>query len=492
MSGIGVSREKINARETVLSSDFNRMQSLASRDLQNLLADASADVGGTPITGLSGPCSLVGIAATFNMTLAAAQALAWNPGDSSLTVDDSSYEIARWAQTVPTFGGPSGNPRIDLVVVTPAAVDTDLQSRNILIDPTARTISPQNVFKTTNPQGTIAVIAGTPASSPVPPAVPAGAFALFEVFVPTGASDSTAFSVIPRMFRRAPFPWSTISGIVSGFHPIWDMTIVPGAVDSTLSFAALDDCRVIIDGELIETLGAMLEIFQDGAANPFGSAASATWHKPYYLYAVGGRHAPQRGTVFSAPVIIVESTTPPFLTTGRPTAAITTPRGSAPSSACVYIGMGAVCGGTTKRLPCIQDETFLNLTGTSILGINVLTHVATTANYEAYDVHAPPVVPLVSDAVKVFLYPGSTPTPNVSVVPDRGDGTAPAPGYGGSALVSPVSTLTAAGPILISTYGVVPMPTPSAPKFWVASAAGAGTTSMVITGYNHKVGRLRY
>lgn len=494
MSGIGTSREKINARETVLSSDFNRMQSLASRDLQNLLADASADVGGTPITGLSGPCSLVGVIATFTMTLQAAQALCWNPGDSSLTVDDSDYELARWAQTVLTFGGPSGNPRIDLVVVTPAAVDTDQQSRNVLIDPVARTITPQSVFKTTNPVATLAVVAGTPGTSPVPPAVPAGAFALFEVYVPTGASDATGFSVVPRMFRRAPFPWSNFSGIVSGFVPQWDLSVNPATTSSTISFDALSDCKVVIDGEVIETLGVSLEVFQDaGSANPFASAAPTHWHKPYFLYACGGRHAPQKGPVLSAPVIIVESTTPPFPSTGRPTAAITTARGVAPVNACVYIGLGFANANTSFRLPCVMDEEFTNVLATSVVGnVNALTHVAGSAAFEAFDGNAPPVVPSVSTLVRAGLVSGVTLSNGVFAAPDNGAGTAPVIGYSGSGYVGQLpAAQTVTGPVQIASAGVLSV-NPAAPKFWVSSNAGAGTNALVITGFEHKVRRLHY
>ena len=280
MAGVTKSIEVWNAREQVLTSDLMRAQFLSSRDDQDILADASTDVSGVPISGLSGPCSLTA-ASGFAMALSAAQAFVYNPGDPGLTADDSPYEIARWALQNLTFGSPSGNPRIDLVVATPAmAFNADNQSRFVLVDPVARTIAAQNVFKTSNPQATIAIIAGTPAGTPVPPAVPSGAVALFEVVVPTGAGSSAAFGVVPRLFRRAPFPWTNFSGIVSGFVPKWDLTADPTTTSSTISFGALDDCRVVIDGEYIETLGALLEVYQDGAANPFASAASTVWNKP--------------------------------------------------------------------------------------------------------------------------------------------------------------------------------------------------------------------
>jgi hypothetical protein len=486
MGGSGLSREKFNARETILSSDFNRLEALASRELQNVLADASTDVAGLPITGLSGPCSLAGIAAQFNMALSAQQAFCYDPSDSSLTADDSAYEVARWAAQNLLFANPPGsNARIDLVVVTPAAVDTDSQSRNILVDPVARTISPQNVFKTTNPLCVPQVVTGTAGATPVPPAVPAGAFALFEVTVPSGATDSTGFGVTPRMFRRAPFPWATLSGIVSGFKPQWDLTADPTTTASTISFGALDDCRIVIDGELIETLGAILEVFQDGAANPFGSAASAVWNRPYYLYAVGGRHAPQKGVVFGSPVIIVESTTPPFLTTGRPTAAITTARGSAPSSACVYIGLGSVVANTTRRAACFMDDSYTYHVGSNFLvALNNLQHVYGGAATAKLEVNSPPVVPAISSrAVCSFL--AGTGTGTSDVYPDQGDGTAPSPGFSATGF-PPLLTATAGQ---IPSRGVLPM-NAALPTFW-AAAAGAGTLVLAFAGFDHGVKRLR-
>lgn len=486
MGGSGLSREKFNARETILSSDFNRLQALASRDGQNLLADASTDITGLPITGLSGPCSLAGIAAQFNMALSAAQALCYDPSDSSLTADDSAYEVARWAAQNLLFANPPGsNSRIDLVVVTPAMVDTDSQSRNILVDPVARTISPQNVFKTTSPLCVPAVITGTSGATPSPPAVPAGSFALFEVLVPSGATDSTGFSVTPRMFRRAPYPWSTLSGIISGFVPKWDLTADPTTTASTISFGALDDCRVVIDGELIETLGVLLEVTQDGANNPFGSPASTAWNRPYYLYAVGGRHAPQMGAVLHAPVLIVESTTPPFLSTGRPTAAITTARGSAPTAACVYLGLGSVIANSTRRAACwVDDEYTYHDGGNFLVALNNVEHVYGGAGTAKLEVNGPPVVPLISSrAVCSFL--AGTGTGTCTVYPDQGDGTAPSPGFSATGF-PPMVTGVAGG---LPNRGVLPM-NPALPTFW-AAASGAGTVVLVFAGFSHGVKRLR-
>src|SRR6185437_14463395 len=363
MGGSGISREKFNTREEFITSDLNRLQSLASRDAQNILADADADDSGTPITALSGPCSLAGIAGQYNMALSAAQAFCWNPSDSGLTADDSPYEIARWAAQNLLFANPNGsNPRIDLVVVTPAMVDTDSQSRTILTDPVARTTTPQNVFKTTNPLCVPQVVTGTAAANPTPPAVPGGAFAFAEVWVPAAAPDSTTFTVLPRMWRRAPFPMGTMNGIVDGMRLSWDLTIDPNSASAAMFVGGGPDGitiarhRMLIDGELLDAPAVATPQQDAGGQNPFGSAASAGWNRPYYVYAVGGRHCPQAALVGAtpSPIAIVESTVPPNAD-GHPSATITTPRGTTTTLGAVYIGIGFVVAGTTRRLACIMD-----------------------------------------------------------------------------------------------------------------------------------------
>jgi len=37
-------------------------------------------------------------------------------------------------------------------------VDSDLESRNVLLDPVARTVAPQNVFKTSDPTATLMLL----------------------------------------------------------------------------------------------------------------------------------------------------------------------------------------------------------------------------------------------------------------------------------------------------------------------------------------------
>lgn len=493
MGGSGLSREKFNTRETVLSSDFNRLQALASRDNQNFLADADTDDSGVPITALSGPCSLAGIAGQFNMALSADQALCWNPSDSSLTADDSAYEIARWAAQNLLFANPNGsNPRIDLVVMTPAMVDADSQSRNVLVDPVARTITPQNVFKTTNPLCVPAVVTGTAATNPVPPAVPGGAFALFEVWVPAAAPDSTTFTALPRIWRRAPFPLGTMNGIVDGMRLSWDLSVDPQAASTTMFVGGGPDGitiarhRMLIDGELLDAPLVGTPLQDAGANNPFASAAPAHWNLPYYVYACGGRHCPQAALVGAvpSPIALVESLVPPNAD-GHPSAAITTPRGVTTTLGAVYIGLGFVVANTTRRLGCVMDETWTQLGFASIIGpLQGVQHVSVgSGTWEAYDVNTPMFLPVVARKALVLLQVGAA---SAAVAPDSGSGTAVSPAFGFVAssgqLGSPASSFA---------RGVISLPGGFAnPKIWVSTSGVGITSDLIFYGFEHRVPRI--
>jgi hypothetical protein len=123
--------------------------------------------------------------------------------------------------------------------------------------------------------------------------------------------------------------------------------------------------------------------------------------------------------------------------------------------------------------------------------INILEHVATTANFEPFDVQAPPVVPAISTLVRAQLLSGSTASTGVAVAPDNGAGTGPAIGYGAGYAQPFLPSFTFAGAEQLPSAGVLPV-NPGAPKFWVATGAGAGTNAMLIVGFEHKVRRLHY
>jgi hypothetical protein len=419
MGGVPFSREKINARETALSSDENRSYQLWSRELQNVLAAGSADPVGVPFS-----CALSALALTFTsgfqMALADGDAFFYFPTDPSLTVDDSPFEVLRW-RSVPalSFATPDGtNPRIDLVVAQPASADTDLVSRNILVDPSTRTIAAQSVFKTSGPAAIITVVTGTPAGTPVPPAVPSGKCALFEVLVPAAAPTASSFGPCPRLSRRAEFPWSRMSGILSGCRLTWDCTVDPTTTSSGLTMTG-PSSLVLIDGEILDASALFgVPVSQDTANNPFSIAAGAT-DKPYYIYLCGGRHAPQ-GTALSgggmAPVAVVESLVAPN-NLGQPSSAITTPRGTTTISGAVYIGIGFVRAGTTRRHACVMSEDM-----TYILGAAENTSLTKTiTGAESFGV--PGSKPAVSTRAFIDVGVSAVSTSATAILAlDRGDG----------------------------------------------------------------------
>lgn len=430
MGGAGFSREKFNAREIALSSDEIRAQQLWSRDLQNLLAMGSADAGGTPF---SCALSAIGVASLvftsgFQMALADGDALFYNPTDPSLTTDDSPMEVLRWRSVAPlSFATPDGaNPRIDLVVAQPAMVDGDLTSRNILVDPGARTISAQNVFKSSNPTSTISVVTGTPGASPLPPAVPSGKCALFEVLVPAAAPSAATFGPSPRLFRRAPFPWSSGNAILNGCRLTWDLTVNPATTSSPIVMGG-PSSRVVIDGEVIDCSALFgVAVTQDSANNPFASAAPVGNDRPYYIYVVGGRHAPQGTAVTGGmiPVAVVESTVAPN-NLGTPFSAITTPRGTTTQLGAVYIGIGFVRQNTTFRHACVMGPEMTRIVGSA--EALSLTKAGTGTEL----VGVPASKPNVSTrALLSFGLLAASTTASIRLSIDRGDGGGVAPSVG--------------------------------------------------------------
>lgn len=389
MAGATFSREKLSAREQILSSDAVRAQQLASRDLQDEFAFEGAgpdsvlgslSASSSPISGLDQVPTLVGVSGQLKMTVGPGRGFAYLPTFAGLGADDSSFLVMRWASQDLTFATPDGsNPRIDLVCALPAMVDADPQSRNILVDPVARAITPSTVNKTSNPVTTLSVVTGTPGATPAPPAVPTDRVALFEVLVPASAADGVAFRACRRLWKRAAPPISGLNGALRGCLLSWDTSVDVATTSATMSLSPNEEHAIVIDGETIPIGAAYPQVFQDaGSLNPFASAAPAAAAKPYFVYLCGGRNLPQGargyntfsigGPVGSAtgpflPVVLVESLVPPNLT-GHPAVAITTPRGTTQLGA-VYVGIGFVTANSTRRHPCImtREMTFGHRTG---------------------------------------------------------------------------------------------------------------------------------
>jgi len=478
-----------SAREEVLSTDLKRMQDLSSKAIQDQARNASLDGSNTPISSFD---------LVPNWAPAAGFTVNYGPGSghqfsaSGVGVDDSDFQVIEFPVTLLTFATPDvTNPRIDLIVGTAASVGQDLSARNILQDPNTRTQIVANVSKTAQPLTTLQVVTGTPAATPVPPAVPAGAVALHEVWVPAGAANSTAFPLpAQRLFRRAGFPWSVMGGILAGFHLRWDLT---ADITSTSSSVVVGDAfnQVVIDGEMIECDSLFgISVQQDLANNPFGVAAG-TSDKPYYIYAVGGRHAPQ-GTLQSGvfvPIAIVESLTTPNILSGAPSANLQTARGTVNAAGAVYIGIGFVVAGTTRRRPCIMHDNVTEIVGGDFGGFMSLTKTGTGP--EALGI--PASKPTVSRSVIGLLSLGAaSANGEIHLHPDRGDGAAAAPtSLGvGSLTVAPGLKMQVAAHAIYANIQFFFNPVNA--TIWVAGTSinTGDVISFTPMAYDHRVRRL--
>ena len=366
-----------NAREMVVSTDLTRIGQLAAREQQNadmansVRADfynpatgTADDFGGTNRgaayeaipSALVAP-SLDAIGGSWNMAIGAGEVE--GPQSGVTSPDVSSYGVTRWlAQTITWPGAPSNvNPSIATIYVVPTDAQADQASRNILLDPVARTYEPQNVYKTSNPSGTIGVVVGTPAAVPLPPlavALPTNAIALFDVYMPTTATSSANFMITRRCWRRIEFPGTSQHGIVKGCVPTWAYAAEATGASPQVLTAAIN--RLVIDGELLTFAFAGGAVtFSSDTNNSPGATAPAGNDMPTYLYLCGGRHWPWS---YAVPVWGVESLTPPD-SMGYPSAALAIAAGGGsstiPRNAAVYIGVAFRVAGSTRSKSLFYD-----------------------------------------------------------------------------------------------------------------------------------------
>jgi hypothetical protein len=423
MAGIP-SRLNQSSREQVLSSDINRIGNLTGREkmdqikLRSVRADfydpatnafddftaAGKAAQGTPLAGLTKPPSLEGITSVFDMNIGAGEGAM--PGTSS-SADISDYQLLRWdAQrlTWPVGGTPDAtNPLICLIYAIPADVPSDLQSRNILVDPLTRATVPANVYKTSNPVATISVVAGAAAAAPVAPAVPAGALALFEVFVPPLAADSTAFLPVRRAWRQIEFPGTSQHGIVKNCVPELSGTL-RNLLLPTSATAIVH--RIVIDGELLSFQGFGVVSAVADTNNAPVAGGHADFDQPAYLYLCGGRNAPCLNYSYALPgwqpipVAFIVSLTPPD-TLGYPTAdlATATPVRTFPRAACCYIGVCFSAVGATTNVPAFYDGDWIRAAAWA----NFVQRDVTTPE-AAYTAIPMPTLPATSTAMRVYAY----------------------------------------------------------------------------------------
>ena len=434
MAGIP-SRMNQSAREQILSTDLNRIGTLAGRELmdaaqsRSVRADFYDPASGTfddfgagakgtnsqPLSGTTQPPSLDGIAGVFDMDLGAGEGvLPATPANP----DISGYQLLRWpAQTISWPGGgtpDATHPVICTVVATPGDQLADITSRNILLDPSLRTVAPQNVYKTSNPLATISVIAGTAATAPVPPTIPAGTLALFDVFVPPAVADSTAFLPVRRAWRVIEFPGTSQHGILHGCEP----KLVLASAVLPLGNAVVH--RLVIDGELLTFQGTGQAIVENDTASPPTNAPPGN-DKPYYLYLCGGRHQPMMNygpvALGGTPIpvhLVLSATAPDPLGYPKATLAIASPATAFPRAACVYIGLAFYGAGTGTNVRAYYDGDWIRGAVTQVATLQA----TVTNGFKETPISTPEVsytawtlgsLPAVSPVVELFIaYAGSS------------------------------------------------------------------------------------
>lgn len=477
--------EQQNSREQVLSTDLNRMQKLASREAQDVLMNASrrdnlvnedgvvlaghnyegvvvnrADVLGT-ITGASG---------SYDVTLSAGQVFM----DITTTDPESSdYSIVRWpATTFTTITPDAGTFRVDLIIATPAMVQTDLQSRNILVDPVARTVTPANVYKTSNPLATLTVVTGTP-GDPSAPAVPVGLVALWEVISFNTDGDSTTYRFIPRIWRRVE-SFATCHAILENCVPIdGGLHVETISVPPALPFGKVH--RAIIDGEVVCAavpgfyyVGA-LQATPDTNNNPL-TATISTWRDlPLYLYLCGGRHAPQNGTgVVPSPLRLVSSLTPPTVS-NRASADLAIAGVTVPKAGTLYAGLWFIAYDGHNYKSCMIEDDWIHARTHAL-------HVAIAAFWDVGMQRSG-----VSGNLTLNVPSVPTSSPMVDLMVKASDSTAPAAvalyALAGGVDDYRIMTVTAPGPTLIrSDFLYIRTTIPEGGAF---SFTGGNATSLI-------------
>lgn len=295
---------------------------------------------GDPVSGLE-QLPTFAAASGFDVTVGAGNGNVFT--SVGIGAGESTFRRVYWASQNLTHANPDPtNPRYDAITVTPAAFGTP---------------------------STLAVVTGTPATLPIAPSVAAGTFVLFYVYVGAAVADSTHFRACRGLGRRVGYPWSGVSGILEGCELSWDYTADPsttpadvyvGAGDQTGSNVTVN--RILIDGELIEWVGRLSNtlnnVVSDSTADPFATPASASNDRPYYFYAVGGRHNPlpsNSGTGFLNPITVCESTVVPNPKTGKPTGNLTVNGVTVTPDGALYIGLGFVVLNTSRRRGCLMD-----------------------------------------------------------------------------------------------------------------------------------------
>lgn len=123
-------------------------------------------------------------------------------------IDDSNnLVISESEETLSIAANASGNPRIDLVVVSFQETSEPQPSgeSRLFWNPGTETAFSQDTFTRKEAVALFEVVQGTPAGSPSPPSTPAGAIAIATILVPNGFSTIVAGDITQiETIRRNP------------------------------------------------------------------------------------------------------------------------------------------------------------------------------------------------------------------------------------------------------------------------------------------------
>jgi hypothetical protein len=340
----------INMFEQALSSDVNRIQSLANREFQNILKNAwecsatrndilTAEAPANPaLNSVSDVPNITTNGSSMVFAMTAGQALMLQTPISSA---EAALGVINWADiqfTIPPAAG--SDNRTDTVYIIPASVATDPQLRNILANPVSRTVVQTTVNKTINPTAVPQYSTGVATPDPIPPAavIPSGALPLIDIYVPAFVTSSDQCFFTRRTWRKTVPPFSGITAIVENMDISWPTQNDEFSGPSSPPFVPPGRHSVLIGGEVITwDQENPFTITEEDSDNPLVDNSAVLFDTPYYIYACGGSGAPYI-TNSGCPLVFMYSMTVPF--GSHASANLMGPRGVIPMSSTLYVGIG--------------------------------------------------------------------------------------------------------------------------------------------------------
>jgi hypothetical protein len=303
-----------NTLEQILSSDLNRIGGFAAKGVQDALRYLESGPFDT------GPRSVVrtGLGATagagLSVDLTAGELLSFDA--SGQTIDTSGYELGRLDSdtNVSGFTPDPANPRVAVIGVEPAQLNAELQTRNILTLP-SRVVTPTAVYKRSSPDLTVTVTLGAAAANPVLPSPPAGATAIWYVYIPAAATSLLDADLADARIRQSAWPNSRRHERVGGLigHP---------SLDSDTTSVTLRSGTAFVNGAYAEHLQDQYELDRQeiGTGGPpivYLNGAE------YQLYLVAAGSGDPVGKSVTDGIIPVLTTNNPPNSDGRPSVALT-------------------------------------------------------------------------------------------------------------------------------------------------------------------------